>query len=566
MQRKAFLTIPSLLVLFFIPVLVQGEVQVKFPTVLVKRIADGVVSGPDAEIVFDIVNEDPNHKMEGFLACEIPSDVVVTTTRGASSGEQARYISEVFILDYAPMRRSMALSLSARTKGVRVVTCSLKYVLLSEDGWYVTPEGGYGSDKLYQDITVRRPVDFRDRVQPPTEEEGTDKIHWRRTYILISVIVAILIILHLLDKKGGRMLFPLPALLSLLIITALIIFSTAIIQTLKSKEATSPNGGFTDSCGNGQCEHYELLATCPEDCRGLGTHRYRLCTHPTSFTETNFLKVRVAGANFSLEKGELLERQSLQARPDCGSGGYGLIDCLRCYEIDEVHEPMFELQLRGQRYNPEVCSYQIVQRYFIDDTEQGCAGSEGRYVNGSVYYPYNEEAFEFTASREIQTTLQKSSNIGPSNRGACGNGVCEDYELLLTCPKDCAGLKTHSYRFCRTAGWGGVYRVRVVGTDTYLDKGTVLSATLEPLDKCGLYDCYYCYDIAEVHQPIIEIQLNSGASQVPVCSTLVKRYLVDGTDVGCTDSQWEYVGEIGRKAYFPYDARRVDAFEEARVL
>lgn len=169
---------------------------------------------------------------------------------------------------------------------------------------------------------------------------------------------------------------------------------------------------------------------------------------------------------------------------------------------------------------------------------------------------------------EDKTSYTPSPKSEEPPLDTCGNGVCEEYELLANCKKDCEGLETHTYGFCRSASWGGVYRVKVLGTKTYLDAGEMIGPDMNPRPTCGrdglgTGQCFYCYNITEVHEPIFEIQINPGASaNIPICENLVEKYFVDGVDLGCKDGKWEYVG---RNAYYPYDKKRFGQFMRVKI-
>lgn len=149
----------------------------------------------------------------------------------------------------------------------------------------------------------------------------------------------------------------------------------------------------------------------------------------------------------------------------------------------------------------------------------------------------------------------------------CGNGVCEEYELIANCEKDCKGLETHTYGFCRSASWSGVYRVKLLGTDTYLDKSEMLGPDFKPNSECGksigISDCYYIYSITEVHEPIFEIQIyNAVTCNLNICDAINLKYAIDDEIEPCSDNKWE---RFGCNIYYPYDKERFDLFERVKI-
>ena len=58
-----------------------------------KRTNPGIAGKKAAEIIFDAVNTDMTHKIEGFIWCRSPDDVFVSSTMGAASGSGAQCVS-----------------------------------------------------------------------------------------------------------------------------------------------------------------------------------------------------------------------------------------------------------------------------------------------------------------------------------------------------------------------------------------------------------------------------------------------------------------------------------------
>jgi hypothetical protein len=179
------------------PVHIEASASVKAPNVITKRVTPGTINVQDGEIVFEISNEDPNHKLKGYLACDIPNDVIVTSSIGAATGEEAQYISPTFTVDPAPARESMSLRLSTQNEGSKYVRCSINYALFKEGKGYVTTDGEYGPDIKYQQVTVNRDIVFK---KEPKEEVREDFLSKNIYYVLGGI--GLLIILFLIYKLG----------------------------------------------------------------------------------------------------------------------------------------------------------------------------------------------------------------------------------------------------------------------------------------------------------------------------------------------------------------------------
>jgi len=171
--------------------------SIKAPNVITKRVTAGTLNVQDGEIVFEISNEDPNHKLIGYLSCDIPSDVIVTGSMGAATGEQAQYIGQTFTVDPAPARESMSLRLSSQHEGSKYISCSVNYVLFKEGKGYVTSNGQYSTDKKYQQVTVNRDVQF---VKLENKAKINISNYWH--FIAGGGVLVLLIIIFLVYKLG----------------------------------------------------------------------------------------------------------------------------------------------------------------------------------------------------------------------------------------------------------------------------------------------------------------------------------------------------------------------------
>jgi len=120
------------LVLFLIvSILVVGIANAEL-SVQLKRTNPGIAKEKSAEIIFDVVNTDMTHKIEGFIWCRSPDDAVVSGTMGAASGSGAQYVSEKFFINKGPAQKSMSLTIDADSVGDKRTGCTIKYMPYQE--------------------------------------------------------------------------------------------------------------------------------------------------------------------------------------------------------------------------------------------------------------------------------------------------------------------------------------------------------------------------------------------------------------------------------------------------
>ena len=93
-----------------------------------KRTNPGIAGEKSAELIFDIVNTDLTHQIEGFLWCKSPDDATISSTYGVGSGSGAQYISPLFVMDVGPSQTAMTLTLNADTAGDKRTGCYVKYI------------------------------------------------------------------------------------------------------------------------------------------------------------------------------------------------------------------------------------------------------------------------------------------------------------------------------------------------------------------------------------------------------------------------------------------------------
>lgn len=98
-------------------------------SVQLKRTNPGVPRVQPSELIFDVVNTDLTHQVQGFLLCQSPDDAVISSTYGVGSGSGAQYLSPVFFMDVGPTQEAMTLTLNADSPGDKRASCSIKYIM-----------------------------------------------------------------------------------------------------------------------------------------------------------------------------------------------------------------------------------------------------------------------------------------------------------------------------------------------------------------------------------------------------------------------------------------------------
>ncbi len=144
--------------------------------------------------------------------------------------------------------------------------------------------------------------------------------------------------------------------------------------------------GLKPECGNGVCEGGELMLTCEKDCKLSGIHNYKLCGWGSSEIVE---KVKIFGTSKALRPSPLLNSE-LKVEPRCGVD-IGLNECIYCYELNDVREPIFEIQT-DRNSNLPICNF--LRLYLIDDIKEDCNESKSKYLKNKAYYPYDKELFE----------------------------------------------------------------------------------------------------------------------------------------------------------------------------
>ncbi len=124
--------IKIVIVSIIVTLMVASIVSAEGLSVQLKRTNPGIAKEKSAELIFDVVNTDFDHKVEGFIWCRSPDDAMISSTLGVGSGSGAQYVSPKFNLDYGPSQKAMSVVLEADSAGDKNTGCTLKYAPYKE--------------------------------------------------------------------------------------------------------------------------------------------------------------------------------------------------------------------------------------------------------------------------------------------------------------------------------------------------------------------------------------------------------------------------------------------------
>ena len=111
----------------------MSQVYAEGLSLQLKRTNPGIAGQKAAELIFDVVNTDMTHKLEGFIWCRSPDDVTISSTMGAASGSGAQYVSQKFFMDEGPSQKAISLVIESSEVGDKQAGCIIKYAPYTED-------------------------------------------------------------------------------------------------------------------------------------------------------------------------------------------------------------------------------------------------------------------------------------------------------------------------------------------------------------------------------------------------------------------------------------------------
>ncbi|MDP2908664.1 MAG: hypothetical protein Q8N77_02560 [Nanoarchaeota archaeon] len=122
----------KLLFLLAVIVLLVSSVTAATLSVQLKRTNPGIAGEKAATLIYDVVNMDTEHLVRGFIVCQSPDDVLVTSSYGAGTGTGAQYVSPFLTMDKGPYQSSMTLTVESDSVGDKQAGCIFKYIPYKE--------------------------------------------------------------------------------------------------------------------------------------------------------------------------------------------------------------------------------------------------------------------------------------------------------------------------------------------------------------------------------------------------------------------------------------------------
>ncbi|MBD3248522.1 hypothetical protein GF336_00570 [Candidatus Woesearchaeota archaeon] len=120
----------------------------------IKRTNPGIAQVKPAELIYDIVNTDMNHKIEGFILCKSPDDIKISSTMGFASGSGSQYVSPIFVMDEGPSQRAVYFTIESDYEGDYSTDCTFKYVPYKE----------VNGEKIYQKMNLQYTTERTDDI------------------------------------------------------------------------------------------------------------------------------------------------------------------------------------------------------------------------------------------------------------------------------------------------------------------------------------------------------------------------------------------------------------------
>lgn len=192
-----------------------GSVSIQLKTTNEGVVSTDQAAGRPAEIIFDVVNTDMTHKMEGFIWCRSPDDAQVSSSLGAGSGSGAQYVSPKFTVNEGPSQKSISLTMTSLSVGQKLTGCIIKYIFVGQkvEGTgdnavtktiYTRPMGTGGdiatpSDEDYAELRLDNALVFKEAAAPAGK--GIGRIP--TTYlIVIGFVVLALGVAYVMGKTA----------------------------------------------------------------------------------------------------------------------------------------------------------------------------------------------------------------------------------------------------------------------------------------------------------------------------------------------------------------------------
>jgi len=198
MNTRLF-SILAVVSLFLMPVLAEGDVSLQF-----KSSTPGIAGEKSAEIIFDVVNTDLTHKIEGFLWCQTPDNTVVSSSLGAGAGSGAQYISPIITMNEGPSQKSITLTLDTAYEGTYDAKCYIKYIpylLSNTTKSFLKMNGVYTETVTDSDYRLLR---LDNLIEIRGASKSLDLPEWLQDNWIIAVIILLVIAIAYIGGKASK--------------------------------------------------------------------------------------------------------------------------------------------------------------------------------------------------------------------------------------------------------------------------------------------------------------------------------------------------------------------------
>jgi hypothetical protein len=136
------------------------------PSVTIKRTNPGIAGEKAAEIIYDVINIDTDHSLEGFIWCRSSDDIRIASVMGVASGSGAQYAGPKFEMEPGPSQKAIYITIESDIAGDYLTGCTLKYApfkIINGTRCYQKQNLEYSCervDSVFREITLDKTVPF----------------------------------------------------------------------------------------------------------------------------------------------------------------------------------------------------------------------------------------------------------------------------------------------------------------------------------------------------------------------------------------------------------------------
>lgn len=126
------LKMKQMAVLLILLLVLTSTVLANGLSVTLKRTNPGIAEIKPAELIFDVVNTNVDYQVQGFIICQSPDDVTISSSLGFGSGSGAQYVSPTFEMGKAPSQKAVYFTIDSSVPGDFNSNCVFKYIFFRE--------------------------------------------------------------------------------------------------------------------------------------------------------------------------------------------------------------------------------------------------------------------------------------------------------------------------------------------------------------------------------------------------------------------------------------------------